>query len=109
MESDQNPLCDSSKTLHHKVVRTLHQKGYVQHQALNITVEHSTVTVDGSVPTWHLRQIAVECIRRVAGVIRVVDRIRVVRESQDDDPPCRGATIVNELPNEEEQLRAVYG
>lgn len=87
MESNSSSLCESSETLHHKVVRTLHQRGYGQHQALNITVEHGTVTVEGFVPTWHQRQIAVECVRRVAGVIRVVDRIQVVRESQDDDLP----------------------
>lgn len=87
MESNTRSLCESSKTLHHNVVRTLHQRGYGQHQALNINVEHGTVTIEGFVPTWHQRQIAVECVRRVAGVIRVVDRIQVVRESQDDDLP----------------------
>jgi osmotically-inducible protein OsmY len=90
VETSSSSLCESFETLRHKVVRTLHQKGYVQHQALNITVEHGTVTVEGSVPTWHLRQIAVECIRRVTGVVGVVDRIRVVTESQDGHTPCSG-------------------
>ncbi len=87
MESNSRSLCESTENLHHRVVRTLHQRGYGKHQALNISVEHATVTVEGFVPTWHQRQIAVECVRRVVGVNRVVDRLQVVRESQVDDLP----------------------
>jgi osmotically-inducible protein OsmY len=78
METHNSSLCESPEIMRHNILRTLHQKGYVQHQAMNITVEHGTVTVEGSVPTWHLRQVAVECIRRVAGVVRIVDRIHVM-------------------------------
>jgi len=55
VESNTRSLCESSETLHHNVVRTLHQRGYGQHQAWNINVEQGTVTVEGFVPTWHQR------------------------------------------------------
>lgn len=102
MESSNGFYSESSDcNLRHDVVTALHQTGYYQHRKLDIDVNHGTVIVKGNVPTWYLRQIALECIRRVTGVVRVVDRIRVVTESQDDDVPCFGAAIIIELPNEE--------
>lgn len=109
MESNNGFLSESSDTnLRHNVVTTLHQTGYYQHRTLDIAVDHGTVIVDGDVPRWHLRQIALEYIRRVTGVVRVVDRIRVVTESQADDAQCFDAAVVIELPDEE-PLRTVCG
>ena len=107
MESNNGFLSESSDTnLRHNVVTTLYQTGYYQHRTLDIEVDHGTVIVEGDVPTWHLRQIALECIRRVAGVVRIVDRIRVATKSQDDDAQYFDAAVVVELPDEE-QLRTV--
>ena len=107
MESNNGFLSESSDTnLRHNVVTTLYQTGYYQHRTLEIEVYHVTVIVEGNVPTWHLRQIALECIRRVAGVVRIVDRIRVATKSQDDDAQYFDAAVVVELPDEE-QLRTV--
>lgn len=95
MESDNSSLSKSLEdNLHHAVVSTLHQTGYFQHQTLDITVDHGTVIVEGRVPTWYLRQIALECIKRVTGVVGVVDRIRVVRESQDENAPYFSPAVV---------------
>lgn len=103
MESNNGFLSESSDTnLRHNVVTILHQTGYYQHRAPDIAVDHGTVIVEGYVPTWHLRQIALKCISRVTGVVRVVDRIRVITESQDDDPHCSDAAVVIELPDEEQ-------
>jgi len=88
VESNNGLLSDSlDNALRQDAVRTLHQQGYQQLRTLEITIDHGSVIVEGFVPTWHLRQIAMECIRRVAGVGAVVDRIRVVLDSQDDDAP----------------------
>ena|GEM_PF-1751234 len=95
MECEHGLISESlENNLHHDVVRTLHQKGYYQHRTLDITVDHGTVIVEGLVPTWYLRQIALECIKRVTGVVGVVDRIRVVRKSQDDNVPFFSPAIV---------------
>ena len=72
-----------------RVKRFLHQKGYAPHRTLEISVERGKVMVQGRVPSFYLRQIAVECIKRVAGVTQIVDRIDVVdrpgsRQSNDN-------------------------
>lgn len=72
-----------------RVKRFLHQKGHAPHRTLEISVERGKVVVQGRVPTFYLRQIAVECIKRVGGVTQIVDRIDVVdrpgsRQSNDN-------------------------
>jgi len=50
------------------------------HQALRrlrVDVEADAVVLSGTVPTFHQRQVAVECAKHVAGVLRVVDRLNV--------------------------------
>jgi osmotically-inducible protein OsmY len=67
-----------------KVIDALHQTGYPHHRTLEILVDQGSVTVEGVLPTWHLRQVATECIRAVTGVTSVIDRIRVTAEAQHD-------------------------
>jgi osmotically-inducible protein OsmY len=79
----------SDSELLHRVKLFLHQHGYGPHKALELSVAQGVVTIQGRVPTYYLRQVAVECLRRVAGVIQVVDRIEVTatprpRQSNDD-------------------------
>lgn len=69
-----------------RVTRFLHQKGYPPHLALEISIEQGVVVVQGRVPTFYLRQIAVECIKHVAGVARVIDLIKV--EDRPGQPAC---------------------
>ena len=44
---------------------------------LNAIAEDGTVTLRGELPTFFLRQLAIERTRRVAGVRRMVDEIEV--------------------------------
>ena len=95
MDSNSGSLSElPENNLRNNVASALRQKGYPHHRALEITIDHGTVTVEGSVSTWYLRQIASECIKRVTGVVRVVDRIRVIRESQFDNSPYFSAVVV---------------
>ena len=77
----------------------LHQRGYAPHRTLEISVELGVVVVQGRVPSYYLRQIAVECIKRVAGVTRVFDRIEVDRIEADqievEDRPGRSLSNNN--------------
>ncbi len=92
MEAENGLFSEVSESrLRNTVLSTLHGKGYLQHRVLEITVNQNTVIVEGVVPAWHLRQIALECIRRVPGVVRVVDQIRVVTGSSDEAPLLDGA------------------
>ncbi len=79
------------------VVTALHQKGYPPHRLLKIKCDpgasEGTVIVEGFLPTYHLRQVALECIRRVPGVSEVVDQIQVVRESPDVNEASRSEVV----------------
>lgn len=68
---------EADRSLLQRVKCFLYQRGYPPHRALEISVERGVVVVQGKVPTFYLRQVAVACIQRVAGVTRVVDLIEV--------------------------------
>jgi len=83
MPSDKLPdSTEPERDLHQRVKFCLHQCGYVLHRVLEISIERDVVVVEGRVPTFYLRQIAVESIKRVAGVIQVIDLIQVVDRPQ---------------------------
>ena len=99
MPSEKLPdSTEAERDLLQRVKLRLHQRGYRPHQALEINVERSVVLVQGRLPTFYLRQIAVECIKRVAGVTQLVDLIQVV------DGPRQPQTSAN---FEDEQVSSV--
>lgn len=49
-------------------------------QKLHLVVYQRGVTISGELPSYHDRQLAVELIRRIAGVLRVHDQIVVSDE-----------------------------
>lgn len=77
--------CESD--LRESVENSLQRTGYLQHRSLTISVDGAAVTVEGVLPTWFMRQVALECIKRVAGVVEVIDRIQVVRDAPHDPEP----------------------
>ena len=44
---------------------------------IHVEVEEGLVTIGGIVSSYYDRQLAVACVRRVAGVRQIVDKIRV--------------------------------
>jgi hypothetical protein len=66
----------------------LHQRRHRLQQSLKLSIEQGIVVVQGRMPTFYLRQVALECVKRVAGVTQIVDLIEVVDDSglhwQDD-------------------------
>ncbi len=82
-----NDLCEA-------VVSSLGQTGYVQHRSLRIRADDGTVIVEGILPTWFMRQVALECIKRVAGVNGVVDRIQVRTDPQHNAEPHFSAAVL---------------
>lgn len=78
MASDKPPNSTNADCdLLQRVKHLLDQQGYVPQRTLEISVDRSVVVVQGRVPSFYVRQIAIECIKRVAGVTHVVDRIKV--------------------------------
>jgi len=99
MSSDKLPDSEEAeRDLLQRVQLCLHQHGYGPYMALEINVERGVVLVQGRVPTFYLRQIAVECIKHVAGVTQLVDLIQVV------DGPRQSQTSAN---FEDEQVSSV--
>lgn len=106
MPSDKLPdFAEAERDLLQRVKGFLHQRGYGPHRTLEISVERGVVVVQGLMPTFYLRQLAVECIKRVAGVTQVVDLIKVVDgavQPQATDSPVD----VQESPTESTRHRA---
>ncbi len=83
----------SDRNLMLRVKDILRQQSFVSQRALAVSVEQGVVVVQGRVPTFYQRQIAVARIHRVAGVIRVIDQIEVTQAA--------GGCPVTECANEE--------
>lgn len=81
-----NDLCET-------VVSSLGQTGYVHHRSLKIRADEGIVFVEGILPTSFMRQVALECIKRVAGVTGVIDRIRVKTDLQQNAEPHFSAAV----------------
>lgn len=73
----QDPA-EEDRALLQRVQRCLDQCGYASLRSLEISVERGVVLIQGRVPTFYLRQIAIGCIMRAACASQVVDRIEVV-------------------------------
>ena len=71
------PSTESDRLLEQQVVRCLNQRNHLPHRVLKIEVDQGVVIVRGRLPSFFLRQVAIECIRRVPGVIRIDDEIHV--------------------------------
>lgn len=63
--------------LQRRVRAFLAGRHYQALRRLQVDVESDAVVLSGTVPTFHQRQVAVECAAHVAGVLRVVDRLNV--------------------------------
>jgi hypothetical protein len=116
MTTDNLPdPAEADRVLLQRVKHCLDQRGYAPLRTLEIDVERGVVVVQGSVDTFYLRQIAIACIKRVAPVKQLVDRIKVVYLSDqcqpsaavDDEPERSSASIrrvdkcdVNQSPRE---------
>ena len=73
---NQGPSEESDHDLLQRVTRFLDERG-CRALGIELDVEQRCVVVHGRVPSYYMRQLALECIKRVAGVTRVIDRISV--------------------------------
>lgn len=65
----------------------------MQHRPLKIIADDGTVFAEGILSTWFMRQVALECIKRVAGVNGVIDRIQVRTDQQHNGKPNFTAAV----------------
>lgn len=71
------PSSESDDLLRQRLMLRLQQRNYVSHRRLRIDVEDGVVIVQGRLPSYFLRQVAIECLKHAPGVARVEDRIKV--------------------------------
>lgn len=71
-------LSAADRELLQQAVDCLHRDGYGVHRTLTLTIHHGAVIVQGRVPTYYLRQMAIARLLRLPGTPRIIDRIEVV-------------------------------
>lgn len=76
------PSGESDDLLRQRLMLCLQQRNHVSHRKLKIDVEDGVVIVQGWLPSYFLRQVAVECLKHVPGVAQVEDRIKVADGSE---------------------------
>ncbi len=75
---EMSDTAEADHELLQQVKSSLHHRGYRAMRTLEIQIERGTAVLHGRVLTFYMRQIAVECVKRVAGVTQIIDRIDVV-------------------------------
>ena len=68
---------DAAAQLERRILNFLLQRGVQSTPRLSITVENGTVTLCGTVNSFHERQLCLSCCQHVAGVLRLVDELKV--------------------------------
>ena len=67
----------SDRELESRVSRYLHDLNRLAPRRVRVRAKDGTVTLAGQVPSFYDKQLALNCCRRVAGVVRLVDEVRV--------------------------------
>lgn len=60
-----------------RIENYLFQRNPTMHSSVRIAVEGDDVVLSGIVASYHHRQLCIHTCQRVAGVIRIVDRLKV--------------------------------
>jgi osmotically-inducible protein OsmY len=78
---NQNSVDSLSSELALKVQHAIEVPGYPALRKLQFSVEQGIVSIRGQLPSFYLCQLALESVKRVPGVVRVVNQIDVVYDS----------------------------
>ena len=68
--------------LEHRLVNFLHGRHVPERESVHLDVHGGTVVVSGRLCSRHSKWLCIECVRHVAGVIKLVDELEVA-------PPAR--------------------
>jgi osmotically-inducible protein OsmY len=80
-EPDHNapPVTPRLQELHNKIVASLADSGYAALAFIGCDVHHNRVILRGSVPSYHLKQLAQVYAQRVDGIGRIDNQLKVGR------------------------------
>ena len=84
------PLAETTpadRDLQHRVALFIHQRQLTKGARLTVAARRGVVTLTGTVPTFHQRQLLITFARHVAGAVQVIDELEV-------DPP----RVANQAP-----------
>ena len=68
---------DHDQDLRRRIVGYLADRNRHSLRSLDVAVENGAVVIKGSVESFYEKQLCLNCCRRVAGVIRLIDEIKV--------------------------------
>jgi osmotically-inducible protein OsmY len=96
-ESQQDELITSSSTsdadLENRVRVFLAELKIPGLRGVTVGVERGVACVGGTVQTFYEKQLATHCCQRIAGVVRVVNNVRVVPRALDHRLPERKRSV----------------
>jgi osmotically-inducible protein OsmY len=92
------PANTSDADLERRVRAYLVSRGFLSFRRLEIESRGAIVTLTGTLSTYYERQVALKSARRVAGILGVVDGIRVAPERPDSPPRFARALQILEQP-----------
>lgn len=72
----------SDEVLSQRVTNFLSSRHFPEFRELSIEVDNGHVTLSGTLPTHYQKQVAITSCRRVAGVLEMVDRIKVRKSAK---------------------------
>ena len=67
----------SDEVLFQRVTNFLSSRHFPEFRGLSVEVDNGYVTLSGTLPTHYQKQVAITSCRRVAGVLEMIDRIKV--------------------------------
>lgn len=68
--------------LESRIANFLHQQHASDGADIHADARHGTVVLSGKLPSRHAKWLCVECCRRVAGVIKLIDQVGVEAEQR---------------------------
>jgi hypothetical protein len=70
-------FASSDVDLEHRLANFLYQRNVPDGDCVRLDARGGVVIVSGELPTQHAKWLCIECCRRVAGVLKVVDELTV--------------------------------
>jgi osmotically-inducible protein OsmY len=65
------------RDLEHRIINFLQERHVPECQGVQVKAAVGTVVVSGQVSSAHSKWLCMECCRHVAGVIKLVDKVRI--------------------------------
>lgn len=103
--SFEPPTNAGDRDLEQRVRAFLFDRGYGALRRVKVEASNGVVALRGNLPSFHMRQLAVECTKRVAGVRDLIDCIQIVSDigfATEDQSPAGNCGIDEDgLPRED--------